>query len=455
MANNYDFTSNMNYMLNNTLSSTIEDNIVLQDLILNSDSFNTTFKYIEDSLNLLYEKTRTLEDIVAYSKTFLANEINNSISDCKTLLQSIEEDKNLIKDKTYIKYSVPFLFGLNAIPDRNYTKLNSAVVYDSKLSLADNVFSNYDISYFSIKRDNASLYNNESNYLNSKNYRTLYISNSIRSSSIQETITIKFNNAVKMNKLNVNLSNCKITAVQLMLENNKTMDLDIDKLKLFNTQYVNSIAITIACSNYSVSQTSYSNITADNFISIISNINTDTNTTVNATKYYYYLFGVDAITAQYVSVYDTCGFISKDVYIGSLKSNEHLTLYTEESIERGSIEYSLINGTEVIPILPENQTQVIDEQIFYKYPTRFTIDSTYDVIVKLNGEVVNTSLYDAINTNTTGYTVTYTPVINTISSLLNSNVKVKVVLRSYDTDFTSFVKTIKIKKYGGNSLWTV
>lgn len=455
MANNYDFSANMTYMLNQTLSTNVENSVVLQDAILDSDSFNITFKYIEDSLNFLYEKQRTLEDIIAYSKTFLTNEITNSITDCKTLLQSIENDKDLIKDKTYIKYSVPFYFGLTTIKDRDNTTLNQAIVYDGKLTLSDNVLNNYDIAYFSVKRDDSVVYSNESSYLTSKSYRSLYMLDSISSSAIEETITIKFSEAVKMNKLKLSLSNCNITAVQLTLENSKTYDLDVSNLNLFDTQYVTSIAITVACSNYIVSQTSYSDITADNFTSILSSLNTDTNTIVGTTNYYYYLFGVDSIFAEYVSVYDTCGFVSKDIYIGSLNTNEHLTLYTEESVERGSIEYSIINGSEVIPILPENQTQVVDEKIFYKCPTRFTVDTAYDVTVKLNGEVVNTTLYDAINTNSTGYTVTYTPVINTISSLINENVKIKAVIRSYDTIMPTFINTIKIKKYGGNNLWTV
>lgn len=455
MANNYDFNSNMDFMLNKSLSTNVSNCVVLQDKILNSDSFNTTFKYIEDSLNFLYEKQRTLEDVIAYSKTFLSNEINSSIADCKTLLQSIEEDRDLVKDKTYIKYSVPFYFGLSNISDRDNSKLNSAVVYDGKLTLADKIVSKYDIAYFSIKRNTTAIYNNATNYLTSKTYRTLYVSKSIGSSAKEETLTIKFNKTVKMNKLELNLSNCQVAAVQLTLENNKTCDLDVSKLNLFDTQYVNSINVTISCTNYSVSQNNYSSITADNFTSIINSINTDSNIIVGATKYYYYLFGIDAINAEYVDVYNTCGFISKEVYIGSLDSNEHLTLYTEESLERGSVEYSLINGTEVIPILPENQTQVIDEKIFYKSPTRFTVDTKYPITVKLNGAITNISLYNALNSNISGYTVTYTPVINTISSLINSNVKIKAVIRTYDSNHTSFIKSIKIKKYGGNSLWTV
>lgn len=455
MANNYDFNANMDFMLNHSLSTNVENNIDLQNKILDSDSFNTTFKYIEDSLNFLYEKNRTLQDLIKYSKTFLTNEINSSIADCKTLLQSIENDKDLVKDKTYIKYSVPFYFGLNNIIDRDNSAISTATVYDGKLTLADNVIASYPMSYFAIKRSQNCIYSNEASYLTAKNYRSLYAFKSISSKPIEETITIKFNSTVKLNKLKLNLSNCKIKSVTLNLENNKTKVLDINKLNLFETQYVDSISIIVSCSNYSVSQTKYSDITSSNFTSIINNVNTDTNSTIGATKYYYYLFGVDSIFAQYVTVYEKSGFYSKEVSIGKLNTNEHLTLYAEDSIERGSIEYYIINGSETIPILPENQTQVVDEKIFYKSPTRFAVDTKVAPVIKKNNEVVNVSLYNAINTSGGNYTVSYVPVINTIGNLINDSIKIKVIIRSYDTNYISFVNNIKIKKYGGNNLWTV
>jgi hypothetical protein len=455
MANNYDFNANMDFILNHSLSTNVENNIDLQSKILDSDSFNNTFKYIEDSLNFLYEKNRTLQDLIKYSKTFLTNEINSSITDCKTLLQSIEDDKDLVKDKTYIKYSVPFYFGLNNIIDRDNSIINTATVYDGKLTLADNVIASYLMSYFAIKRSQTCIYSNEANYLTAKNYRSLYAFKAISSAPIEETITFKFNSTVKLNKLKLNLSNCKIKSVTLNLENNKTKDLDIDKLNLFETQYVDSVSVIVSCSNYSVSQTNYSDITSTNFTSIINDVNTDTNSTVGATKYYYYLFGIDSISAQYVTVYEKSGFYSKEVSIGKLNTNEHLTLYAEDSVERGSIEYYIINGSETIPMLPENQTQVVDEKIFYKSPTRFTVDTKVAPVVKMNNEIVNVSLYDAINTSGGNYTVSYVPVINTIGNLINDSIKIKVIIRSYDTNYVSFINNIKIKKYGGNNLWTV
>ena len=84
----YDYDANLNYLLNNKIEDIVNDNIILQDKILKSNDFNTTYSCIEESLNLLYEKSRILQDIIDYTKTFLENEISTNINDCKTLLKN-------------------------------------------------------------------------------------------------------------------------------------------------------------------------------------------------------------------------------------------------------------------------------------------------------------------------------------------------------------------------------
>lgn len=456
MENNYDINSNLDFILNNNIENTVKGDIILQEKILKSEDFNTTFKYIEDSLNLMYEKSRVLQDIIVYTRAFLNSEITNSIADCKTLLQSIEQDKDLIKNKTYINYSIPFYFGLNNVLDRNNTILSDAIINNDRMINSYSVINNNKTNFFNVTRKQNSLHNNADEYLTTNQYRTLYMFNKIQSAALEETLIFSFNSAIKINKIVAALSNCNIKEVKLLLDTENYINLDINKLDSFDEKIVKSIEITISTTNYSISQTAYSNITNNNFSAIINNINTDENSIIGVNKYYYYLFGVDEIKFQYVKEDNTSGFCSQNIAIGALTSNEYLTLYTEDSIEEGSIEYYIINGAETIPILPENVSKVIDEKIFYKYPTRFTIDSNYEVVIKKNGQVVNTSLYEAINTNDGNlWTVSYTPIINNFNNLYNESIKVKVIIRSYNTIQNSFIKNIKIRKYGGNNLWTV
>ena len=454
MDNKYDYDANLNYLLNNKIEDIIKDNIILQDKILKSNDFNTTYSCIEESLNLLYEKSRILQDIIDYTKTFLENEISTNINDCKTLLKSIEEDKDLIKNKTFINYSVPFYFGMNNTIDRNNNTLPDIKLLNNRLINSFNILNEYKVDYFTINRNNKSLYNNEKEYLKNKQYRTMYIFKNIQSKTIHETLIFSFNKPIMINKINPILSNCNIESIKLLLDTDNYIELDPNKIDLFDTKIVKSIELTISCSNYSISQTAYTNITKNNFSAIINNIKNDDNLLI-ANKYYYYLFGIDDIKFEYVSQDENSGYVSQDIYIGELKSNEYLTLYSDASVENGSIEYYIINGTETIPILPENENRVIDEKIFYKYPTRFTIDTSKEVIIKKNGKVENISIYEAMNKKDNNlWTISYTPIIKNLNNLYNKHIRIKVIMRSYGGN-NSFINNIKVRKYGGNNLWIV
>ena len=46
-----------------------------QNAELDSDRINSTFQSIEDDLNTLYQKTRYLEEVIDYAKTFISLKI--------------------------------------------------------------------------------------------------------------------------------------------------------------------------------------------------------------------------------------------------------------------------------------------------------------------------------------------------------------------------------------------
>ena len=65
MDSYFDLNANIDFITKNTLSNHINKEIKLQDKIMNSKDFNTTYQYIEEALNFMYEKSRTLQDIIS------------------------------------------------------------------------------------------------------------------------------------------------------------------------------------------------------------------------------------------------------------------------------------------------------------------------------------------------------------------------------------------------------
>lgn len=453
----FDYDKAMKFLLDSNLENTIEKNIALQDKILNSNNFNATFQYIEESLNFLYEKSRTLENVIEYSNLYLKNEINNSINECKSLLLSIEKDRDLTKDNSYIKYNVPFVLESNNYTDRDNSAIANTVLYDNKLTLANSNINTYrptNISVTQVSKNN-NLESTLEDLINNNSYRTFYMFNGPQGNSIKEKITIKLDEPSKINKINFTLSNALISEIKFTLEDGN--EYNVNNIGLFKPQVVTQIDIEINCTNYIMSQIDYREYSKTNndFWSTIDTLKADENLELDKPRFYYYLFGLDNLSIEYVSIEKQSCFYSKDIKIDSIKTNEHLTIDTEDSIERGSIEYYMVDGTEMIPILPEKQTQVIDEKIFHKTATRFSYDAKEPITIKRNGDIVKMTLQEAINKNEKDvtYTVSYTPIINNITSLNNNTIKIKAVIRTYDDNFTSFIKSINIKKYGGGKLW--
>lgn len=454
----FDFDENIKYLLEKNISNSIDNDIVLQDNIMNSNSFNTTFKYIKESLDFLYEKNRVLEDVIKYSSLFLKNEINNSITECKTLLASIEEDRDMTKSNSYVKYSVPFISGANNYIDRDNTGISSTVLYDDKLTLSSTSINSYKPTSIKI---NMPLKNNNisstiEDLMDSNSYRTFYMFDRLQGKNVTETISLVLDKPSKINKINFGISNCIIEDIVLILEDDSLLSIG-NNVGLFKAQVVKQIDITIKSNNYIMSQINYKEYikTNNDFWDAINKINADENLVLDKTKYYYYLFGIDTLLLEYVSVDKQSCFYSKDIKIDKILENEHITIDTNDSIERGSIEYYIVDGTSLIPILPEKVTEIIDEKIFYKMTPRFPYDNTKPIIIKRNGDITKMTVQEAINNNDNNsvFTVSYTPIINNINSLNNPVLKIKTIIRNYDENFNSFINNITIKKYGGGKLW--
>lgn len=453
----FDYDSNIKYLTENSIDEKIENSIALQDKILSSDNFNKSFQYIEDSLNYLYEKQRMLQDVIDYTNLYLRTEINNTIKDCKTLMASIEKDRDLVKNNSYVKYNVPLMLSTVNAVDRDNTVISTSEVYAGTITLANSTLNNYNIDIAEINRFNSSnnIDSTLENLIHSRSYRTFYMFKGPQSSPIVEKLTLKFNTPCKVNKINMNTSNCKIKNINLTLEDNTIVPIENSDFGLIKSQYVKEIEIEIQCTNYIISQVNYKETNNSDFWTLVNEVNTDDNLIVNKDRYYYYLFGIDNLSIEYVNINKESCFYSKDITIDSLKDNEYITIDTEESVENGSIEYYIMDGTELIPILPEGQSKIIDERIFYKMSTRFTIDATKDIVIKKNGDIVNITLQEAINKNEEDaiYTVSYTPVTSNINSLANKQIKIKAIIRNYDDNYITFIKSIDIKKYGGGKAW--
>ena len=176
-------------------------------------------------------------------------------------------------------------------------------------------------------------------------------------------------------------------------------------------------------------------------------------------KYSYY-FGLDSFKAKNVTNgYNSC-FISKSIYLDTIKKEDYIELEAKYNIDdTSSIEFYIIDGEVEIPILPLGDLDVKNEKIFFGLNTRFTVDETANILIKQNDKITNYTLYDILNPSnidtSLNYNISYTPITSYKYHPNNSSIKIKVIIRNYVLQETApYVSLLKIRKYGGDALWT-
>ena len=454
MKDNFNFNDSIDYVIKKDINFKDKE-VSLQDRILKSDDFNETFRLIEEDLSTIYEKARLLQDSLKYTNMQIKNEITNAVQECKMLVKTIEDGRDIIKDNSYVKYDVAFNnMVTSSTVDRDGSYIPACDMRSEKVCGKEVVYKIASPVTATMKSNypNNMLENNASDICTNGSFRSLYMFNGAISKKIEEKVTIGFNEPVTVNRISMDLCNCNINNVKVKLLDDTYEDIKINSIGTMKTKAVKEIEISFIANNYIVSQLKYNEIDGD-FWSKINEISIDQNLYLDREKFYYYLFGIDNIEIKYSKIAEESCFISDEVKIGSLKEGEYITIDEDSNVENGNIEYYIIDGTTTNAILEENKSEIIDEKIFFKTPLRFPYDSSKSITIKKNGNIANMTLEDAINANDDYvYTASYTPFPQNVN-IINDSVKVKAIIRNYDGERSPFISSIKLKKHGGGNLW--
>ena len=167
---------------------------------------------------------------------------------------------------------------------------------------------------------------------------------------------------------------------------------------------------------------------------------------------YNYMFGIDSISIKNIEQEQDSCFISQPIDINELGDGEYIQMHVEEVLDEDTtIEYSILDGDVEIPVLPFGSKIIKNEKIFNALPLRFNQDYSLAVIIKKDGITTDISLDDAKTQLLSRFSVDYFPEENYNYKPINSNIKIKAVIRSYsNATNNSYLKAIKIRKYGGD-----
>lgn len=253
IKNMFDFESRIEFLLK-SYDEDIIDNIKKQEDFLNSEIANENFSKIENYLNDMYEKVRVLEEVIDYTKIYVNNEIDTAITECRDLLNEIENmNDNLFNDsKNFTIINVPLLNNdVAQYSDRDGTSLKTCEIYNNVISLSGTIKNTIDIKNVSVKREEQVYESNYKELLKGEPYRAHYLLDAIYKNGVSETLQFDFSEPREINSIKVKLSNCKITDIIYMHEDNtETIDSDISK-GVIPVRTIKGVKLALNSTNYS------------------------------------------------------------------------------------------------------------------------------------------------------------------------------------------------------------
>lgn len=457
-----------------------------QDNLLDSEKMNETFKNMEDSLNKLYENTRYLEDAIDYCEAFLNIKIEECSQEIKSTLKSIEDIRDINKNASYLEYPIVFKDEATIKKDRDNSIISTTILKDDYLMLG--LKSEKNISWSNINKKSAHV-SYQSNLEDIKNnpYRTFYIEEQVANKGIVETITITLDEPTNINYIDIETVNSNIENFRLIYANGVEVYHDYKsgvmndaivaqiKFDLVNKNYTNTkyymdkAKITedvwnkIKDYEYRYALDMSSKLEMEEVIAKVTSGSTDIYQTNISNKsdiveknMYTYIFGIESITIKHIEQETDSCFISESINVGTFSEKEYIQLHAEDVLtEYAGIEYSILDGDMEIPVLPINKEMIKNEKLFTSLPLRFKQDYTELFSIKKDGLTTDISLDDAKLQVLSRFSIDYYPEFKYNYTPINSNIRIKAIMRKFTKDIdTSYIRHLKIRKYGGDTPWT-
>lgn len=229
--------------------NTMNDEFTYQTEFLISEDFNNNLESIYNHLDDLYDKSRILQDMIAYAKYYIQNNIYDYAEQCTRLLKEIEENIDNTKEFNYTTEIVSFSSSNGNYTDRDGKILPQATVFNQTLTLSNKVENIVPIRSVSLKNSLIPYKTTIQDLLAGKGYHSFYILDNPVNNGLRESIYIELKDIQPVNQLDIKISNCEVETIDLYLENGTIENITNAQI-LHKTKKVKGILITLKCINY-------------------------------------------------------------------------------------------------------------------------------------------------------------------------------------------------------------
>ena len=469
-----------------------------QDVVMNSDNFNSSLKSIEKNLDILYEKTRYLEDSIDYTRVFLNQKIAIFEQRMDAILNNIKDIGAIDRNMSYLEYPVTFQQNVVDSTDRDKDyRVEPCLLHDSSKVLTLSAHEAYVQKMSSINRTSEYMPydSNLEDLILGEKYRAIYIEDKVQRDGVVENYTCYFPHSVEVNSIDIKPVNCEVLNTTLVYPSGITELLDNPITGMnTNSRMITHFTFSVKCTSYEIieyildKELANANNVWDDIKQFEHSLSIDSSTkveveallqrtvrgkkgkditdiyresdgeTIKVVKYVYVL-GLDRVVPSLIKLNTNCYFLSESIDTGAFGANDYLQINTVDNIgEFSNIEYFIVDGNKEVPILPVNEKYVYNERIFPEESLRFAYsDYRDDKKIKKNGMAIDTAFENIANEYDAIYSVSYQPV-NTAYSYtpINKSIKIKAIVRIYGDviDTIPYIQSISVRKFGGNTLWT-
>lgn len=460
------------------INKKISVNLYEQGFKLDSSLMNNNIENIETNLNILYEKTRYLQNMMHYIDLYVKKDMISLSNESRDILNKVEDLRDVNKDNGYMDYNVSLNLNKELVYDRDNEDLFNSKIQNDLIMNGDKYNKKVTYSHFrseSLREPFKRVFNK----LNANNSMAAYIEEDILKDGITERVTIYFGTPQKINNMEIKLNNCEIKNITYTYPNNT----EVHEVELQTGHFIQKTVIKLSfdliCNNSTKSHYMVSNLYDSNTywnqikeyeFNKLNNINTEMpdhilgeendvlNDLIVSKTFYSYIFGIEELKFSYTEPYDNCYFISDYINIGNVSKTTYIEFLANTSqYDDCGIEFSILDGNNEMPICPRNNSMIYNEKILYNTNFRFNYynDEDHDTIRK-NGLLDNTKLLIAKqNARVDNYSIDYNANDCYTCNVINNNIRVKATLRRYNNKNGNipYIKSMTIRKYGGNPLW--
>ena len=256
-----------NQSLENSLNFLIKESDTFNrklDNNMNAKVFNNILKDIETHINHLYEKTRVMEDVKNYIKTFVIKAIderrNKIINKLKVIETSVDKNSNsgVITEVISFDNYNQHILDRDGEPIPALNNINGKLVLPCKLVNEETLLG---IVNKGQNQDSQTEQFNEMtlNSLDNKPLASVYESYEPAKNGMVNEYEITFGSRADCNKIEFNPINCEITKIVVTTFDGKEVEIDNDQTYLFEPIDIEKMNILVRCNNYEEEVVSFVN----------------------------------------------------------------------------------------------------------------------------------------------------------------------------------------------------